>query len=361
MKKKILVQPLFFISASALAIISPILFLLSFNGLAVGTPISSQTHAASLLFGFVGALITGYLGGKLQTYITYLIFFIWLTGRLAELYVGPHWLTYILYFCYGIVIIFLIVPKFKSAKKWRNRSLAPLLTLIALFPLALFTDPIDSSLFHFSWVTFISLISCLMFFMGGRYLAPAIQRAFQMQGVRSAIKVQVKLEATLIVLLFFASISSTLHVGQYLTGILLIICSCLLFARLVRWKVYHLSKGHADIWGMVTGYTWLAIGLAIIGLELLFNMPLFIGIHCITLGALGSLSSAIILKTTQSKQTLRSAPFYLSIALISVATIFRIAAYSLGEAVMFALAFSAILWAVNYSLILVSLLKRHYG
>lgn len=358
MKKKILIQPLFFISAAALAIISPILFLLSLNGISIGALISPQIHAASLLFGFISALITAYLGGKQNLYLTYFIFSIWLTGRISEIILGEHWLTYCLYLAYGFVIISLIAPKFYNAKKWRNRSMMPLLCLIAIFPLTLFFLSLNISIFQFSWLSFISLISCLMFFMGGRYLSPAIHRALSIQGLNSSINVQAKLEGAVIILLFTTCLLSTLQGMEYITGITLIVTSSLIFIRLFRWQTYRLKLKHADIWSMIIGYAWLAIGLANLGFSLISQASLITGIHSITMGALGTLSSTIILKTTLNRKKTETTIFFISATLISLATITRLSATHLGEVMILTLLFSILLWASNFSLILKRLISN---
>lgn len=359
-KQKVFIQPAFFISACVLAIVGPALFLASLSGALPSISISPQTHATSMLFGFISALITGYLGGKQKSALAYFIITIWVIGRICEIILGEHWLTYCLYLAYGFVIICLIVPKFKNAKKWRNRSIMPLLCLIASFPFALFFLSFNVSIFQFSWLSFISLISCLMFFMAGRYLSPAIHRALSTQGLNSSINVQAKLEGAVIILLFTTFLLSTLQDAGYITGIALIATSSLVIIRLFRWQVYRLKLNHADVWSMVIGYGWLAIGLASLGLSLINQASLITGFHCITIGALGTLSSSIILKTTPSRKNPENKIFYISTTLIALATITRLSAANLGDVMIPVLLFSTLLWAFNFALILKRLIKRLY-
>ncbi len=357
MQQKLFLQPLFFISACILAIVGPLLFLFSLTGFISTISISPQTHATSMLFGFISALITGYLGGKQKQNLAYIIFSVWLIGRLSEIFLGEHWLTYCFYLAYGLVIIRVIAPKFKNAKKWRNRSIMPLLWLIASFPLVLLFLSFNVNVFHFSWLSFISLIASLMFFMGGRYLSPAIHRALSIQGNNTSIKVQAKLEGAVIILLFSTFFLSLWRELEYLSGILLMAISALIIIRLFRWQIYHLKRYHADVWSMVIGYSWLALGLASLGFSIMTHTSLIYGVHSITIGALGSLSSSIILKTTVNRNTPENKIYYISTILIALATIARLSAANLGELMMPALLFSALLWAFNFTFILKRLVK----
>ncbi|MCB1730161.1 MAG: NnrS family protein [Halieaceae bacterium] len=170
---KVQAQALFFPAAALYAALAPWLLLASLTGTA-GLVFSGAAHARGLLFGYVGALIAGYLLGKPGLPMLSLLFGLWLAGRLAELVYPASLLTGVLYALYGLLLAGLVTPKFRAAKKWRNRVAGPLIALITCFPL------LDQALLHQGGARdspirgIILPLALLMFFMGGRIITPAL-------------------------------------------------------------------------------------------------------------------------------------------------------------------------------------------
>lgn len=145
-------QQVLFPIAAVFAAVAPWLLLVSLSG-KFGLIVDVPTHARGMLFGFVGALMAGYLVGKQR----------------------------------------------------RNRLIAPLLVLISCFPLIYWLQSAFEFPVTVSFYGLILQIALLMFFMGGRSITPVLARAVAEHGQKLRHRVQPRLEGSVMVLMLFAS------------------------------------------------------------------------------------------------------------------------------------------------------------
>lgn len=94
--------------------------------------ISGMGHAQALLFGFVPAVIAGYLLGPVSRIYLGILFLIWLTSIISRVLWPDSVLAILSGSLFVVMLAFKLPRRFKAAKKWRNRLLAPLLLSIFL-------------------------------------------------------------------------------------------------------------------------------------------------------------------------------------------------------------------------------------
>ena len=310
-----------------------------------------------MLFGFVSALIAGYLLGNVRKHYLISVFSLWLCGRVVEVFSTNVMLINLSYSAFGLIIAFNIAPKFLVAKKWRNRVMAPLIATIGCFPLVSWV--LENSTYSVDLYphNFVLLISLLMFFMGGRLITPAATRAFADMGIKIPHRVQPKIEAATIVLLLLACLLSvSVSLRQY-AGVLSGFAAVLILLRLYRWGIHRLKHRFMDIWALAVGYAWLGLGLLIFSLSLIVNQPVASSLHIITIGGVGTLSTSVILRTMAKHKQAAKAIYIACIILISIAVLCRFSIHILPSWWLVLINITALCWSINYLIVLIYCFK----
>lgn len=255
--------------------------------------LSRHGHIHELLAGYAIVVVLGYLLGKVSWRLLGSVLFVWIAGRLTFLMAPFSGLAVGTALLLGLCFAWLTVPRFaRSAKKWRNRSLVPLLLLLSLsvvavaLPVAWGREAI--------WVLLMGLC-LLMFFMGGRTLAPAVAGHLIRQKIPMPARVQPNIEGAGIILLFLA-----MGAGWWapsLAGACLAVVGVLVLVRMWRWQLWHCKRRWDLLW-LASGYAWLGVGLLLLGLSFLGHCAWrTAGAHAITVGALGTLTVTIMART----------------------------------------------------------------
>lgn len=256
-------------------------------------------HAHEMLFGFALAVVAGYLLGPQRLNLTIALLACWLLARLCFLFWPGSWLTTVASAAFAAGLTWKVVPRFLgAAKKWRNQTVAPVVIglslLSAVAGLAL-ARPFASTLVHEALL----LLALLMFFMGGRILAPAIAGHALSHGRTQDARVQPRIEGAvltlLIVALLLTLLSPWLAIAKF-TGGLMLLAGVLTIIRLLRWRPWQCLV-RPDLLVLLLGYAWLALGLVLTGLAIAGLLPLTAMLHSITVGALGSLTFGVMART----------------------------------------------------------------
>ena len=288
----------FFIAACIYAVLMIPLTLLARQGFGPAILSVPTGHAFEMLFGFIPALIAGYLLGPMpaKKLVWFLCF--WLLARIAGLIAPFSWLALVFNALFVILFARQLLPRLWAAKKWRNRSLVPLLGLICAMTVAvILAGQFDKYLTHRYLIDeSVQLFALLMLFIGGRMLAPAAAGEFYRQGMELGARVQPNIEAGLIITIAAAYLLAP--VTTLLSGILLILCGILAGIRLFRWQLWH-CLARPDLICLGLGYGWLALGLILMGWTKLDSGSHFsTAVHAITVGALGTLATNVIVRVT---------------------------------------------------------------
>lgn len=312
-------------------------------------------HAHELLMGYAMLVVAGYLLGPLQGRKVLLLIGVWLLARIGFL-CWPGGLVA----ATGAVLVAGLtacwtVPRFaRSAKKWRNKTTAPL--LIVLCTLLVFAaQP--------AWqgqrvlLELLLGLTVLMFFMGGRIIAPAVAGHLLRQQRTLQARVQPHIEGAVLILLFIALALYPLPslLSEQLAGAVVLTCGLLTAVRLARWQLWH-CLDRADLLLLGAGYAWLALGLSLLGCALLFKPALLsAGVHAITVGALGTLTLTVMART-QLMQRFRdpnARPLsHVAAVLMNCAALVRVIPALLGQPSSAGLLSAAVLWSLSFLLLL---------
>lgn len=316
-------------------------------------------HAHELLFGFALAVVAGFLITRISAVRLGALFALWLVARASFLAFPGSIAAVTANAVFAVVLASLVSPQFlKSAKKLRNKALAPLLILLCLAAIVFQLGAATTwpELQFLALRETVLLFALLMLFMGGRIIAPAAAGAIQRGGGRLEARVQPRIEGALLVVMALAAVALAVPGGRHIAGVLMLAAALLALARLARWRLWA-CRARPDLWCLGIGYLWLAVGLALLGASWAFQLlPASTATHAMTLGALGTLTTTVMLRVRaiRNKADPAQVPALPWItAIIALATLVRLS----GNTSATMLGVAATLWSLALFLLLVALLR----
>jgi len=309
-------------------------------------------HAHEMLFGFVLALICGYTLGKLTVNKIIMMLALWLSARVSYLLLSNGIISEVLNMSFTAWVIWHILPRFMAAKKWRNRMIGPLLLAIFSFPTSWFIS------IHFMDVAstqtlipaLLILLIMLMAFIAGRMLAPALAGEMHQQHYELKARVQPRIEAALLLIPALAFPLSIHPKTQILAACAMSLMTAFLLIRLFRWEFWRCAH-RSDLMTLVAGYFWLVLSTLFLSHAFAYGAVDFAFLHVITIGAIGTLSSVVILKYSLDKHSHPSIIHYSSAAFILFATLCRLMAAK-SQTPHLWLNLSLAFWSLNYCMVL---------
>ena len=348
---------LFPLAAAYAVLILPWSTLVLLTGMAAPAGLSSTFgHAHELLSGYAMLVVAGYLLGPIAVRKILLLITVWLLARVGFLWFPGSILAGVGALAVAGLIAAWIVPRFtRSAKQWRNKATAPLLILLCAL-LVFAAQP--------AWqgqtvlLELLLGLALLMFFMGGRIIAPPVAGHLLRQHRTLHTRVQPNIEGAVLVIMFvvLALYPLTYEYSQPLAGALLVLCGLLTALRLLRWQLWH-CRDRADLLLLGAGYAWLAIGLCLLGCALLFKPALIsAGIHALTVGALGTLTLTVMARTQlmQRYRDPNARPLsHVAGVMINCAALLRVIPAVIGQQSTLWLFSAALFWALSFLLLLV--------
>ncbi|WP_075187622.1 NnrS family protein [Teredinibacter haidensis] len=355
----------FFLFGSLFSCIS----LLAWNGLlngqlvleVYGNPLWWHTH--EMLFGFVAAIVAGFLLTAVQTW-TQLpsvkgiqlmgLFLLWLSARVLMWIpnsVSP-WVILILDLLFLPMTAFIMARLVLRAKLWRNLMFVPLLLAMTL----------ANGCMHYAVLTqqpgwdtqaaeaMVILVTLLMCILGGRVFP-----MFTANGTQTG-RVQALgwLEKTSVASLLAVFITQVLvpDAPAWLTASLLFASAALQALRAFRWRIW-VTFGTPLVWPLHISYWCIPLGLALLGWsEIGQGVTRSQAIHSLTVGAMGIMILAMISRVSlghtgrviQVGKIMSTAFIFLVLAfLVRVFGSYFYANY------LHLLTFSTLLWTAGYS------------
>ncbi|PHQ27365.1 short-chain dehydrogenase [Marinobacter guineae] len=362
---------LFFPAASVLAALAvPLSVYSALSGTGWPPGLLGSGHGHELIFGFALALIAGYTLGPQPRRILASLFLLWVLARISWFLAPESLAAQLLSPAFALLLARHAVPRFQAAKKWRNRVAGPLILVLCLLsvvfwlvngPLNGFMSPAPDARDVMA-AAIIGLL-LLMTFIGGRIIAPAVAGTLEKRGIPLEARVQPRIEGMLLIILPLALALTFVPLAAPGAGFLLVAAAVLIVVRTSRWKLWR-CKDRPDLLVLALGYLWLAAGAGATGFSLLQGADPIPSMHLITIGALGTLSSSVMLRLAWQRARRITPPAW---QVIGIAITMAIAAFSRLNAGVTPLAepdllwLSAVSWSCTYALVALQLavLFRH--
>jgi len=324
---------------------------------------SAWGHGHEMIFGFAFAVIAGYIAGPQPKSQVFSMVGLWLAARVSFWFAPTSIFTAMLNIAFVGALVWKLAPTFLHvAKKWRNKSVGFILIGLAISVVGFHSILQSNGLVEFRLkflIEAVLLLSALMFYMGGRIIAPALGGCFQSHNKVMKNRVQPRFEGGVLILLFLVLILNFISFAwmPMLMAILLFLCALLCALRILRWRPW-LCYNRPDLLAMLLGYSWIIVGWVYVGLSLIDrDRSSTQALHAITVGALGTLALTVMTRS-RSHRVLRdpnAKPFiYILPLLISVAAILRLSAVRLGYSQSLMLATTC--WSIAFGGLFVWLL-----
>ena len=300
-------RPFFFVGA-CWAVIALMLWLLALAG-TIQLPSSFDPlawHRHEMLFGFVGAVIAGFLLTAIPNWTGRLpiagaplaaLVGIWASARLALLFSSVIGALPAALLDAGFYLILAMVAA-REVLQAKNRNL-PVVGLVLLFGLANALDhaaaygaPISTDL---AWQLAIALVTIMISLIGGRIVPSFTRNWLSKQGVREDLPTQPgKFDLAVIAVTALALLGWITGPPGAITGGLMILAAAGQAVRLARWRGW---RAAADPLVLVlhVGYAWIPIGLALMAAwQLGAPIPRSAAIHALTAGAMATMILAVM-------------------------------------------------------------------
>lgn len=324
-------------------------------------------HRHEMLFGFVGAVVSGFLltaipnwTGRLPIAGTPLLalFALWIAGRMAVLFsatVGMG-LAAALDVGFYLVLAALAGREVIAAK---NRNL-PIVALVLLFAGANAMDHAaalglvaDEGL---GWRCGLALVVVMISLIGGRIIPSFTRNWLTKQGVREGLPDQPgRFDFVTIGVTAAAMVAWIVAPDSAEAGVALGFAGVLQALRLARWKGLRTVRDPLVII-LHIGYAWIPVGLLLLAGSILNPaIPRSAAIHALTAGAMATMILAVMTRATlgHTGRELRAGPATVTLyALVCLGAVLRVAAplglldYTLGMEV------SALAWGGAFLLFL---------
>ncbi len=367
----------FFFGGTAWALIALTLWIISLAGqMSLPTAFEALAwHRHEMLFGFVGAIIAGFLLTAIPNWTGRLpiagsplagLFGLWATARIAVLFsavIGAG-LAAIVDVGFYLVLAFVGAREVLAAK---NRNL-PIVGVVLLFAIANGLDHAGSAGWignsDFGWMLGLSLVVLMISLVGGR-ITPSFTRNWLVkQGVQSGLPSQPgRFDLFVIGATAFALLAWLTAPAGMVTGGLLLSAALLQAFRLVRWRGLRTLRNPL-LFILHVGYAWLPIGLALLGASLA-GAPVArsTALHALTAGAMATMILAVMTRSSlghTGRELWANGPTIVIFALVTAGALLRVTAplgyvdYALGVEIaglawggallLFLVAYAPVLW-----------------
>ena len=296
-------------------------------------------HGHEMIFGFVLAVIAGYIAGPQPKRQAFKMIGLWLVARMSFWFAPTSIFTALLNITFAGILAWKLAPIFlRRATKWRNKSVGLVLIGLAIAAIGFHSilQNFGPAILSLKFLTAaVLLLSTLMFFMGGRIIAPALAGHFKQHNRFLKDRVQPRIEGSILALLCLILTLNFIPfswAAKLMAG-LLFFTALLCCIRMLRWRPWW-CYNRMDLLSMLLGYSWIIVGWVYMGLSLIQpNISITHALHAITVGAIGTLTLTVMARSRSHRvlRTPNAKPFIYTLSLlISIATLLRLNLVSLG-------------------------------
>lgn len=270
----------------------------------------SDWHAHEMIFGMASAVIAGFIltavpnwtgRNPLQGWPLMGLFGLWLGGRIAVSvdFGFKHEGIAVIDSAFLVMLFVYAFREVLTGRNWRNM---PVVVAIGALASA-------NCLTHFSTLGIvtndglgnrmgIAVVVGLITLIGGRIIPAFTRNWLVKKGNQKLPKVFGKFD---IVVLGFTMIALVTWVGlpdERLVGVMLLTAGLLNAVRLTRWQGLRTIK-EPLVWSMHLGYSWIPVGMFLLGGSYFWSgLSQSVGIHALTVGAIGAMVLAIMTRAT---------------------------------------------------------------
>lgn len=350
-------RPFFLFGAIWAAVAAP-LWLTSYahgGGLAEAG-IGLDWHIHEMMFGFVGAIVGGFLLTAVPNWTGRLpvvgwrlaaLFLLWLGGRLAMFLAPGAWKALDLAFL--IVFALVIWREVLAGRNWRNVPVAVMVSLLVLADAGVHLGSEPG--LGVSMRLALAVVAMLIALIGGR-VTPSFTRNWLLKRNGPTLPAPGgKIDQGVLATTGLALIAWVAAPHSLLSGIPLILAGGLNLFRLSRWRG-QATVAEPLVLILHIGYFWLTIALVLMGLAAGgMAVASSAGVHALTAGAMGVMILAMMTRASRGHTGRPLAAGWgtgLLYLFVNLAAVCRVAAGLLPDLHMVALIISMVFWSAAF-------------
>lgn len=356
-------RPFFFLAALYAGLAIPLWLAVFLGGVELPGPFPGlQWHAHEMLFGYLGAVIAGFVltaipnwTGRLPLSGRPLAFLValWLAGRLANLLSPDPYLAMALDLAFPLVLALAIWREVIAGRNWKN---APVAVMISLFGLANATDHaanlhlLPRELGHH---VALAVAAVLIALIGGR-IVPSFTRNWLARDRAANLPASFgPVDKAALVATGVAMTAWVAAAESPITGLFLAMAGGLLGLRLARWRGLR-TISEPILFVLHLGYGWLAAALLLLGLSILLPaVPSSAALHALTAGAVGTMTLAVMTRASlghTGRAIVADRSIVAMYVLVTAGAVLRVAAPFADDWYITILAAGGSLWSAGFLL-----------
>ena len=301
-------RPFFFLAALYAGLAIPAwLWIYAAGGSLPGPFPSLDWHVHEMLFGYLAAVITGFVLTAVPNWTGRLplsgwplvgLVGLWLAGRAACAFLPVPSLAMAVDLAFPAVLALALWREIIAGRNWKNLPVAAMITLFGA----------ANALHHAGNLGLIpaglgprlalAVVAMLIALIGGR-IVPSFTRNWLVKDGDARLPAvfgrldQAALVATAVAMSLWVTVPESI-----VTGIAQIVAGALLAARMVRWRG-HRTVTEPILLILHVGYLWLAVALLLLGASTLGHaVPTSAAIHALTAGAIGTMTLAVMTRAS---------------------------------------------------------------
>lgn len=296
----------FFLGAGVLALLAMLVWLARLWGLLPGDGYLGGTawHAHEMLFGYVGAVIAGFLLTAARNWTGIAtptgawlgaLVLLWLAARLGPLLSLPHGLIALLDLAFFPALALALIPPLWRGKNKVNRAFLALLAAMTLANLLVHAQALGLTAATASRGSrlMLDLTLLTLWLVAGRIMPFFTQSAI----TGSKPRTRPWVETSTFVLAPAIALLNLTWPASPVSGALLLILAAIQAIRLGGWH-HPLAWRNPMLAVLYAGYLWLILGLALDGLAAQGLLPPFPALHALTAGGIGVFTLGMLARVT---------------------------------------------------------------
>lgn len=330
-------------------------------------------HSHEMLFGFVGAIIVGFLLTAVQNWTglratkggpLILLFLSWGLSRILLLINPEHltWSIIVLDLSFFVLSALFMANLVVKAGNYRNLFFVPILLLLTYSNLLTHLSVVwqQPDLFQQGIYTAIITVTMMIIIVGGRVIpmftanGTGTQKSLPLPWLE-----KICIGSGFLLVLVYLTNAFT-HISAFLITALYFLAAIANGIRLLRWRPW-VTLNTPLVWSLHLAYAFIPISFILLSLHYAgFSIPFSSGLHGLTAGAMGSMILAMIARVSLGHSG-RPLQIHFSVkfafVFVVVAGLLRISAGLLPQFYDILLVSAAICWSLAFLLYVVVYLK----
>jgi uncharacterized protein involved in response to NO len=333
-----------------------------------GIPLSgcfagSAWHAHEMIFGYVGAVVAGFILTAIPNWTGRLplsgmplagLVALWAVGRFASALIPWPLPAMVLDLAFPAALTLAVWREVTAGRNWRNAPVAAMLSLFGLANLLHHAEGFGIISEGFGIRLALAAITMLMTLIGGRIVPSFTRNWLVKQGTKILPAEFGLLDKTALLATAAAMLCWVVVPQERLAGLVIVLAGLLVAARLMRWAGRRTFR-EPILAVLHLGYGWLAVALVLLGLAI--GLPdLALGssaLHALTAGAIGTMTLAVMTRASlgHTGRTVAADKWTLAIyAAVTLGALLRVVAPLTGNLYLHVLVCGGALWSAAFLL-----------